>query len=93
MGCPTMPPPSPSAPVALRSAIPLPTSDPPPPSPPLRVATDRPRNTFVSLLQGYEGTNGTPYPVEATPRAPTAGPGPGADMAGPRLVAASRSLR
>ncbi|CAO5153411.1 hypothetical protein FAIPA1_160060 [Frankia sp. AiPs1] len=49
-----------------RPASPLPHRRPATPSPLLRVTTDRPRKTFMSLLQSYEGTNQTHYPVEAT---------------------------
>ncbi|CAO5191224.1 hypothetical protein FAIPA1_70174 [Frankia sp. AiPs1] len=49
-----------------RPPSPLPTADPPPPALPQRVTTDRPRETSVPLLRGYEGTNWTENPVEAT---------------------------
>ncbi|CAO5146434.1 hypothetical protein FAIPA1_100007 [Frankia sp. AiPs1] len=49
-----------------RPASPLPTADPPPPSSAPSVTTDRPSQLFMSLLQGYEGTNRMENPVEAT---------------------------
>ncbi|CAO5173579.1 hypothetical protein FAIPA1_360041 [Frankia sp. AiPs1] len=60
-----MPLPSPSAPVVTTSE-PSPQHRPATASPPLRVTTDRPRKTFMSLLQGYEGTKQAANPVEAT---------------------------